>query len=319
MIRLPLLVALLALTGTGPGPLGFAGTLAQDVPQLFTSETPLFHSSTSSDERVSQIGRLFRAKLLSPDRFVFVDLSFHRLVFVNPVDGAVVSAGREGDGPREFRVPVLVGRTGDGGVAVWDGVLRRLALVSADGGFAEAPAYDKSTLGSRKTGVVARYADGTVVIRDDEWPIGLPFGDTPQPGPFRDTVRYETLVPGVPARLIAQYLGDESYYEKDPSSSRSGTTSVIFGHVLLATQVGQHLAVAQTDLGVVHVLDLSGATVAEIPLPPAVRVSQDHINADRKRRDENRAQAERRRPSRFPRFEFRGRPPTSTTHPKAKN
>ena len=94
------------------------------------------------------------------------------------------------------------------GMAFFDALL----LSAPNGGFAEAPAYDKSTLGSRKTGVVARYADGTVVIRDDEWPIGLPFGDTPQPGPFRDTVRYETLIPGEPARLIAQYLGDESYY-----------------------------------------------------------------------------------------------------------
>ena len=315
MIRLPVRVALLVMTGTGPVLPGFAGALAQDVPQLLTTEMPLFHSSTSSDDRVLQIGRLFRAKLLSPDRFAFVDISFRRLVFVNSVDGAVVSAGREGDGPREFRVPVLVSRSGDGGVAVWDAGHRRFALVDGDGVFAEAPAYDESTLESRKTGLVARYDDGTVVIRDDAWPIGAPFGDTPQPGPFRDTVRFETLLPGEPARLIARYLGDESYYEKDQSRPGSATTSVIFGHVLLATQVGRHLAVAQTDLGVIHVLDLTGTRVAEIPLPPAVRVSQDHINAERKRRDESRARAEPQRPSRFLPFEFRDRPFADAARP----
>ena len=264
--RVVLIVSLLALKGP-VGALGAAGVTAQEAPELYTADTPLYHSSTSSDERVSQIGRLYAARLLSPDRFVFVDLSLNWLVFVNASDGGVVTAGREGEGPHEFKLPILVGRSRDGGVVVWDAVHRRFALVNADGTFAEPPVYERSAFALVTTRVVARYADGTVVIADDAFPIGLP-GEQPPPGPFRNTVQYQTLAPNEPARSIAQFLDTELYYEKQGSRGRS--RSIIFAHRLHDAQVGQHLAVAQTDLGKVHVLDLSGATVAEVPLPPAI-------------------------------------------------
>ena len=141
--RVVFIVALLALKGSG-AVFGVAAAPAQKVPDRYTAETPLFHSSTSSDERVSQIGRLHRARLLSPDRFVFTDLSLSWLVFVDTNDGGVVTAGREGEGPHEFKLPILVGRSGDGRVVVWDAIHRRVALVNADGVFTEAPEFDRS-------------------------------------------------------------------------------------------------------------------------------------------------------------------------------
>ena len=136
--RVVLIVSLLALKGPVDA-LGVAGVTAQEAPDLYTAETPLFHSSTSTDERVLLIGRLQGARLLSPDRFVFVDGSFHRIVFVGITDGRVIAAGREGEGPNEFSVPFLAGRSEDGGVVVWDPGHRRIALVNADGTFAEPP------------------------------------------------------------------------------------------------------------------------------------------------------------------------------------
>ena len=289
--RVVLIVSLLALKGP-VGALGAAGVTAQEAPELYTADTPLYHSSTSSDERVSQIGRLYAARLLSPDRFVFVDLSLNWLVFVNASDGGVVTAGREGEGPHEFKLPILVGRSRDGGVVVWDAVHRRFALVNADGTFAEPPVYERSAFALVTTRVVARYADGTVVIADDAFPIGLP-GEQPPPGPFRNTVQYQTLAPNEPARSIAQFLDTELYYEKQGSRGRS--RSIIFAHRLHDAQVGQHLAVAQTDLGKVHVLDLSGATVAEVPLPPAIPMSEDRILAVRKGIEERATPGARRR------------------------
>ena len=265
---------------------------AQEVPELYTAETPLYHSSTASDERVSLIGRLSTARLLSPDRFVFNDLSLNWLVFVNTSDGGVVTAGREGEGPHEFKLPFLVGRSEDGGVVVWDAVHRRIALVNADGTFAEPPVYERSALAHIPTRVVARYADGTVAIADAAFPIGLP-GEQPAPGPFRNTVQYQTLAPNEPARSLAQYLDSEMYYEKQESRGRS--RSIIFAHRLYDAQVGQHLAVAQTDLGIVHVLDLSGATVAEVPLPPGIVMSEDRIEAVREGIEERATAGARRR------------------------
>ncbi len=55
--RVVFIVALLALKGSG-AVFGVAAAPVQKVPDLYTAETPLFHSSTFSDERVSLIGRL---------------------------------------------------------------------------------------------------------------------------------------------------------------------------------------------------------------------------------------------------------------------
>lgn len=289
--RVALIVSVLALKGPA-ATLDVAGVTAQEAPDLYTAETPLFHSSTSTDERVLLIGRLQGARLLSPDRFVFVDGSFRWIVFVGITDGRVISAGREGEGPNEFSIPFLAGRSEDGGVVVWDPGHRRIAVVDADGTFAEPPVYEKSALDRIPTRVVARYAGGTLVIADDAFPIGLP-GEPRQPGPFRNTVQYQTLAPNEPARSLAQFLDAEMYYEKQESRGR--TRSIIFAHGLHDAQVGQHFAVAQTDLGMVHVLDLSGATVAEVPLPPGIVMSEDRIRAVRKGIEERATAGARRR------------------------
>ena len=273
--------------------IGVTGAAAQEVPEFYTAATPLFHSATSSDDRVSRIGWVERAMLLSPHRFVFLDHSDARLVFVDTTDEHVISAGREGDGPLEFRIPVLTGRPVDGELVVWDRSRARVTLVSTDGVIREAPGYDRSAFAGLATRVAGSFADGALVVTADAWPI-----NAPQPGPYRDTVRFQVLVPDQTAGLLAEYLGPESYYEVQ--GSRSATEWIVYAHQLYDTQVGNHLAVAQTDLGVVHVLDLSGAMVAEIPLPPAVRTSRDQIAAERKRIEEEAKERAENRDPMFP-------------------
>ncbi len=78
-------------------------------------------------------------------------------------------------------------------------------------------------------------------------------------------------------------LSSERYSSVSPNGSRS-TVNLIFGHLLLQAQVGQHLAVAQTDLGAVRLFDHSGNVTSEIPLPPGMAVSRERIEAERSRR-----------------------------------
>ena len=278
--RVAFAVAFVAASGPVAG-IGVTGAVAQGVPELHTAATPLFHSSASSDDRVSLIGRLSRALLLSPDRLVFVDLSLNWLVFVNTSDGSVVTAGRKGEGPREFRLPILMGRSADGTVVVWDALHRRVEFVNADGTFAEAPEFDGPVFASMTIQASAGYSDGTVVITDDGFPIGIPGQLRREPGVFRQTVTFQAAVPNRTPSLIAQFSGPEYYLERQ--GSRSSMRPVIFGHELHYTQVGQHLAVAQTDLGAAHILDLSGAMVAEVPLPPPIVMSDEQISVVRKR------------------------------------
>ena len=59
---------------------------------------------------------------------------------------------------------------------------------------------------------------------------------------------------------------------------------MIFGHRSLSTQVGQHLALTQTDLGFVQILDSSGEQIARVPLPPGIAVTEADVVAERARR-----------------------------------
>ena len=231
---------------------------------------------------------------LQPDRFVFVDAAVPHLVFVDIASGEVVSAGRAGEGPGDFRRATLLSRNGDGTVFVWDSRNQRISRVGVvDGqGVVTQAEYDESLFksggpltmlgfGNRP---VAAYPDATLIVRENPSPTGDMFGmPRRDPGSYRDTVPYRVAAPGGETRLLAEMLGTQSF----SSVSRGGSQNTgpwIFGHELLQRQVGEFLAVAQTDLDAVRVFDRSGAVVAEIPSPPGRRASESQIEAARERR-----------------------------------
>ena len=258
--------------------------------ELQTAETPLFHSGSSPDPRVAEIGRLNGAMFLEPERFVFVEGFSQHLVFVSMASGDVVVVGGKGDGPGEYGFPQLLSPLDNGGATVWDRLKMRLTLVNPDGTVAETANYTDMSSSRPEflvgnVFVIARFADGTVAFRE---PLRIPrSGQRQLVGEYRDTVRYLIQGPGQSPRPIARLLDDEMH-RFVRGTSRSETT-VIFGHRSLSTQVGQHLALTQTDLGFVQILDPSGAQVGRVPLPPGIVVTEDEIAAERARR---RARAE---------------------------
>ena len=141
--------------------------------ELQAAETPLFHSASSPDTRVGEIGSLNGAMFVEPDRFVFVDGLSRHLVFVNTGSEDVVSVGGRGDGPGEYDLPQLLSPLDSGGVAVWDHLKMRLTLLNPDGTVAETANYTDMASSpaiflAGNVSVVARFADGTVAFRCGE-------------------------------------------------------------------------------------------------------------------------------------------------------
>ena len=267
------------------------GGMQQVEPEFRLAETPLFHSAGHADQRVSVIGSLSDAMFLGADRIVFVDRLSQQLVFLNTPSGTVASAGRKGDGPREFKGVRLLSRSADGSVVVWDpgGHRSLLRVVNGDGLVGELPGYDKSDLrGGRMIEPVATYGDGTVIYQGRELPTTDMFStSTREPGRYRVTFDYWLVVPGEPKRLLFEGLGSERFRSgsvTSGSATSSWTGEVVFGHSLLHTQVGEYAAVSQTDLGSVIVFDRSGRVAAEVPLEPGSAVTQEDIDAVRERR-----------------------------------
>jgi len=239
---------------------------------------------------VSAIGEIGGAFYLGVERFVFVDVMAQQLVFVDFVSGAVESAGGEGDGPQEFRSAELLSRTERGGVVVWDAERRRTSVVDVvDGSWlvSDDPRrrrFNQPSMADLGTRPVARYWNGTSVIQTNAAPSGNPFDQGARnPGSFRDTLQFWLVVPEEDPRLMFEAMSSERYSSVLPNGNRS-TLDLIFGHLLLQAQVGQHLAVAQTDLGSVRVFDHSGNVRSDVPLPPRVSVSAAQIQAERNHR-----------------------------------
>lgn len=253
--------------------------------ELQTAETPLYHSASSSDPRVATIGALSGAMFLEPDRFVFVDALSRQLVFIDAVSGEVLVVGGQGDGPGEYAFPRLLSPLDNGGVAVWDRLKMRLTLVNPDGTVAQTANYTSMATSSPdflvgNVSVVARFADGTLAFRE---PLRIPRnGQRQLVGEYRDTLQYLIQSPTQPPRPVARLL-DAEMNRSVRGSNRSEST-VIFGHLSLSTQAGQHLALTQTDMGVVQILDRSGAHVGTVPLPSGTAVTEDDVAAERARR-----------------------------------
>jgi len=281
-----------ALLGTllFPGPEPLNG-LEQTGSEFRVADGAVFDSKHHPDDRVSELGELTDAMFLAPDRFVLVDASLFQLVFASIVSDAVQAAGRRGDGPGEFRgSPRLVARVAAGEVAVWDGQHRRLSVARVVDGQAvvEDAAYNRSLFRSGGTRPVAVYANGALVIRENRSPSTNMFeAATRQRGVFRDTIAYWLAEPDGTRRSFTGAMGSEMFSSVSPrglQATARSTSDVMFGALLRQTQVGQHFALAQTDLGVVRVFDRQGGVSAEVPMPVGARVTDDHIDAERNRR-----------------------------------
>ena len=249
-------------------------------PLLHVEEADVFDSSTHPNASVSQIGGLANAFFVDDQRLVIGDRLNAELHLVDLQDGSVRSVGRRGDGPGEFRLLTDVLRT-PGGFATWDVELARITMFSGAGDVIDTWAYNRMWFKNPVAEPVAMLADGIAVFRDGEEP-------TSQLGRYREGIRYVAVARDGIAGVIADAKGSEYWMHGN------GFHSVMLGHLLLDAQIGDQIAIAQTDLGTIRIVDRYGATSAELPLARGRMASASEVEMVRERaRERLRRRAER--------------------------
>lgn len=221
-------------------------------PLLHVEEADVFDSSEHPNSSVSQIGGLATAFFVDDHRLVIGDRLNAELHLVDLQDGGVRSVGRRGDGPGEFRLLTEMLRTPDG-FATWDVALARITRFSGAGDVIDTWAYNRLWFKKPAAAPVAMLADGLVVFRDGEEP-------TSQLGRYREEIRYVAVARDSIVGEVADAKGPEYWMHVN------GFHSVMLGHLLLEAQIGDQIAIAQTDLSTIRIVDRHGDANAELPL-----------------------------------------------------
>ncbi len=246
-------------------------SLGARVSTLELSGDTLFDSAAHPNAAIAMLGSLSTAMFLPGDRLLIQDDAwFH---FVDLGSGEVVTTGGTGRGPGEFQTPWHTVRFA-GGIAVWDVVLMRLSLLSESGKYIASRSINLDQLQSPVASLVAAHADGTVVFRDDSvsaftesWPVGR----------HRKTAHYVRFSPDGTKELIHSAKEKELVYRKPQR------VPILFSHTVLDAPLGDALAIAQTDLSNIRVVDRLGNIASELPVPEMIDVTGGQIDLARHR------------------------------------
>ena len=178
--------------------------------------------------------------------------------------------GREGEGPKEFGYIARANRT-PRGILVWDVLRRRATFIAPGGEFLRSQSYGQvSFQGYYNAHPVAVDLDGRIVFRDG---INKDFGD--YEGRTWNPATYVAVQEDGELRIVAEAKGEEMYYGPKRSNN------VAFGHRTFEAATEDYLIIAETDRGVIALVDWTGREVVEIPMPAGVRLSAAQMRAGR--------------------------------------
>lgn len=234
---------------------------------LHVGKAAIFDSFLHPESSVSRLGRLAGALFVDEQRLLIGDQMNAELHLVDLPTGDVTTIGRRGDGPGEFHLLLDVMRTRDG-FAAWDAGLARITMFSKTGDVAESWSYNRMWFNQPIAAPVAVLSDGAVVFRDGAEPAE-------RQGRFRDETRYVEVARDGIAGMVTEALGREYW------SGKGGFQPVMFGHLLLEAQIGDQIAVSQTDLGTVRIVSREGEVSAELRLGQEKRPSASQVETTR--------------------------------------
>ncbi|HSR41314.1 MAG TPA: hypothetical protein VLL48_04060 [Longimicrobiales bacterium] len=230
-----------------------------------------------------------RNPLLLPDgRLVVPDAGSSRIRVFDDRRELLWTAGREGDGPGEFRSVDRVHRYRGDSLAVFDGRLQRLTIIDADGDVGRtiglgrasgAASIDAGPSGAEGPPVrlfaVGAFPDGSFLVRRGELSVGP--GDTT--AVRRDRFTYGRMDPeGRPLGDVVSLPDDEQFVWAE-GGSRSARPRA-FGRTTAVAVGGENTFVADNTAFRVVVLDARGDTVRVLSTPRDPRPVRE---ADRER------------------------------------
>jgi len=173
------------------------------------------------------------------------------------------TAGRQGEGPGEFRIMTSLGTTPDGGVWVYDYSLQRITFVGSDGEIGEVTELEHPV---PTLGMVGRLGDGSFVLAQ-LWGAG-PVAETLTEGLRRDPVVVAHFgAGGELVDTIGEFPGREVQITLEDGRGVMG--SPLFGRTASHTLWGNSLVVGDQILFEIGLYSSSGKLDRIVRIPEA--------------------------------------------------
>lgn len=194
----------------------------------------------------------------------------------------LVTAGREGDGPGEFRSQTWIGLARGDSVYVWDSRLARLSVFDPDGRFARdvSPPLPPGTTWPTMHGALA---DGSVLLsRGPVW-----FSDSGVIGVQRPALSILVVSPaGVPADSLGPFRGRAAWLRPGSEQGSGIRQEVPFGPATLIAAVDSMIWVGDNATAEVRAYDAAGELrrIVRLQDRPRLPVRPEHIEAFREER-----------------------------------
>lgn len=201
-----------------------------------------------------QLFQALAATRLSDGRVVVANSGTHELRFYGPDGRHLLSAGRQGDGPGEFRHLGWVGHLAGDTVAAWDDVQGRLSVFDPRGRFVRA--FTPSELPGVFPRLHGTFADGSLVVA-----TGIDLARLPAAGQvWRDTAAFVRVGPdGERLGDLGRFPGTEQFAALPPGGRGAFTVDTRpFARRTVTAVRGDRLYVGTGDAYEVAVYDASG-------------------------------------------------------------
>lgn len=215
---------------------------------------------------------------LSDGRTVIANRGTHDLRYYDAHGKHLSTAGREGDGPGEFRFIDAIGRAGDT-ILVWDAFARRVSRFGGSGAFAGSTALTRLELPFPV--LLGFLGDGSMLLRRRGSDLDQ---DVNREGEYVDSVTYLRFSARTGAQIgvLGPYLSGEMF--RAVASRHYRTDHVIFGKRGLVAAAGSGFYQAETDRFAATLHAPDGTPVRTVRRPHASpRATAADVAAQRER------------------------------------